>query len=222
MAATTSKTEEQLAIIVRPGCQLLSSTALGPNADLHGSLVAGSQLRAIAVVTIGGFEDNLRTPPLFSDLRSVPAALPPLPNAGGLRGGHPLYAAQQGNEDFLIDYGFAFCLRRAEAFTRQGFGSSCIGPTCKGKVSIYFRGMEPFIWDRKRNRGGAFICLGARGHLLCLRCLDALYVGGRPFVLSITGEAIDRVDLFRKYEAVPVSKEVREVQTGHPAATGGH
>jgi hypothetical protein len=222
MAATTSKSEERLAIFGGPNSQLLSSTAPGPNADLHGSLEAGTQLRALAVVTIGDSEDTWGTPLPFSDLRSVPAALPPLPNAGGLRGGHPSYAAQQGNEDFLIDYGFAFCLRQAYAFTRHGFGSSCIGPTCKGKVPIYSRGFDPFIWDRKRNRGGAFICPDAGGHLLCLRCLDALYTEGRPIVSSITGEAIDRGDLFRKYEAVPASKEVREVQPGHSEASGGH
>ena len=221
MASTASKTDKQLVVSVPSSCLLLASTSPTSNADLYRTLAAGDQIRAFAAVTVGGFESDGQSP-LFTDLKSVPAAVPPLPNAGGIRGGHPSYAAQQANTDFFFDYGYAFCLRQTEAFTKRGFGSSCIGSTCKGKVPIYSRGSDPFIWDRKRNRGGAIICPGAGGHLLCLRCLDALYAGGRPFVSSITGEAIKRDELFTKYEAFPVSKELRKVPPGLPAAEGGN
>ncbi|GAQ90085.1 hypothetical protein KFL_005970060 [Klebsormidium nitens] len=223
-------TEEKLVVDLAPACDpphlLLTSTAPAPNARLHRTLAAGDQVRALAAVTIGGSDGCSPLPGLdvlFSDLRSVPVAVSPLPNAGGVRGGQPSYAAQQGSVDFHFDYGFAFCLHQSDAFTKRGFGSTCIGSTCKGKVLVYSRGLDPFVWDRKRNRGGAIICPGGGGHLLCLRCLDAMYAGGQPFVSTTTGgTAIDRGDLFRKYEAFPASKELKEAHSGQPAAEGGH
>ncbi|GAQ93654.1 hypothetical protein KFL_017640010, partial [Klebsormidium nitens] len=157
-----------------------------------------------------------------NDIRSVPAAVPPLPNAGGVRGGRPSYAAKQGGADFMFDYGFAFSLRPAGAFARGGFGSTCIGCTCGGKGAVYARGSEPFIWERKRNRGGALICRGGCGHLLCLRCVEAEYEAGRPFVSSASGCPVPQQELFTKYEAFPDSKELRAVRPGEDASEGGH
>jgi hypothetical protein len=219
MASIASKTEKQLVASVPSSYLLLTSTSPTSNANLYTTLAPGDRIRAFAAVTIGASNGQS---PLFTNLKSVPAAVPPLPNAGGIRGGHPSYAAQQANTDFFFDYGYAFCLRQTEAFTKRGFGSSCIGSTCKGKVPIYSHGSDPSIRDQKRNRGGAIICPGAGGHLLCLRCLDALYAGGRPFVLSIMGEAIKWDELFTKYEAFPVSEELRKVPPGLPAAEGGN
>ncbi|GAQ93515.1 hypothetical protein KFL_016020010, partial [Klebsormidium nitens] len=157
-----------------------------------------------------------------SDIRSVPAAVPPLPNAGGVRGGRPSYAAKQGGADFMFDYGLAFSLRPAGAFARGGFGSTCIGRTCGGKGAVYARGSEPFIWERKRNRGGALICRGGGGHLLCLRCVEAEYKAGRPFVSSATGGPVPQQELFTKYEVFPKTKELREVQSREVASEGGY
>lgn len=223
MASLLRRKFHELDSVPRP--LLLTSTAPTPNASLHTTLAAGNPVRALAAVTIGGSNGCAHLPGLnvlFSDLRSVPVAVSPLPNAGGVRGGQPSYAAQQSNDDFFFDYGYAFCLRQSEAFTKRGFGSTCVGSTCKGKVPIYSRGLDPFLWDRKRNRGGAIICPGGGGHLLCLRCLDAMYAGGRPFVSSKTGEVVDRGNLFRKYEAFPASEELKEAQLGQPAVEGGN
>lgn len=158
--------------------------------------------------------------PNFADIRSVPAAVPPLPNAGGVLGGRPSFAARQGGHDFVFDYGLAFQLRQADAFTRSGFGCACIGSMCRGKNPIYTRGREPFIWERKRNRGGTIICPGAGGHLLCLRCVEAEYNGGRPFVTAETGHPVAKDDLFTKFEVFPERKELRQAQSGEAAGEG--
>jgi hypothetical protein len=148
-------------------CVLLASTTPAASATLHATLEAGQVVRSCAAVHFEG------PAPAFSNIKSVPAAVPPLPNVGGVRGGRPSYAAKQGAADFAFDYGLAFSLRPAGAFTRGGFGSTCIGRTCGGKGAVYARGSEPFIWERKRNRGGAVICRGGGGHVLCLRCVEA-------------------------------------------------
>lgn len=206
---------------------LLASTAPGPNGHLHKSSVSGESVRALGAVTVGGVDILSNKGALckasicISDIRSVPAAVPPLPHAGGVRGGTPSYAAQQGNDDFFFDYAFAFRLKLGSAFTKDGFGVPCPGSVCKSNVSLYTRGAEPFIWERKRNRGDAIICPGGGGHLLCLRCLDAMYGEGRPFVSTVTGEAIGRSDLSRKYEAFLDPGELRETQLGQPTIEGG-
>jgi hypothetical protein len=148
--------------------------------------------------------------------------VPPLPNAGGVCGGRPSYAAKQGGADFSFDYGLAFSLRPAGAFDRGGFGSTCIGRTCGGKGAVYARGSEPFIWERKRNRGGAVICRGGGGHLLCLRCVEAQYEEGNPFVSSASGGPVPQQELFTKYEVFPKTKELREVRSGEVGSEGGH
>lgn len=196
---------------------LLASTAPTASAALHASLKADQVVRSYAAVHFNG------PTPIFGDIRTVPAALvPPLPNAGGVRGGRASYAAQHGTEDFAFDYGLAFFLRQTEAFARNGFGTACMGSTCHGKNPVYTQGQEPFMWERKRNRGGALICHGAGGHLLCLRCVDADYEAGRPFVTSATGAALPRKDLFAKFEVFPRTKELRQAQSGEPAEDGGH
>jgi hypothetical protein len=60
---------------------LLASTTPAASASLHESLKAGQAVRSCAAVH---FEGRV---PVFDDIRSVPAAVPPLPNAGGVRGG---------------------------------------------------------------------------------------------------------------------------------------
>ncbi|GAQ92247.1 hypothetical protein KFL_009560030 [Klebsormidium nitens] len=97
-----------------------------------------------------------------------------------------------------------------------------MGSTCLGKNPIYARGQEPFIWERKRNRGGAIICPGAGGHLLCLRCVEAEYVGGRPFVSKETGCVIPQGELVTKFELYPKRKELHQAQPGKTATEGGH
>ncbi|GAQ90450.1 hypothetical protein KFL_006400060 [Klebsormidium nitens] len=195
---------------------LLASTNPAANAQLHEALALGQAVRSYAAVYFQG------SAPLFRDVRSVPAAVPPLPNAGGVRGGRPSYAAKQGGTDFMFDYGFAFSLQPAGAFARGGFGSTCIGRTCSGKGAVYTRGSEPFVWERKRNRGGALICRGGGGHLLCLRCVEAEYEAGRPFVSSASGCPVPQQELFTKYETFHGTKELREVQSGEEASEGGH
>ncbi|GAQ93410.1 hypothetical protein KFL_015070010 [Klebsormidium nitens] len=195
---------------------LLVSTLPAASAALHASLTAGQTVRSYAAVHFEG------PAPDFSDIRTVPAALPPLPNAGGMLGGRPSFAARQGGHDFVFDYGLAFNLRQADAFTRSGFGCACIGSTCHGKNPIYVRGREPFIWERKRNRGGALICPGAGGHLLCLRCVEAEYDKGRPFVTAETGNSVSKEDLVTKFEVFPDKKEMRQVQSGEAVEEGGH
>ncbi|GAQ86177.1 hypothetical protein KFL_002740160 [Klebsormidium nitens] len=135
---------------------LLASTTPTASATLHETLKAGQAVRRYAAVHFHG------PAPVFDDIRSVPAAVPPLPNAGGVRGGRPSYVAKQGGADFAFDYGLAFSLRPAGAFARGGFGSTCIERTCGGKGLVYARGCDPFIWERKRNRGGALICRGGQ------------------------------------------------------------
>ncbi|GAQ91381.1 hypothetical protein KFL_007750070, partial [Klebsormidium nitens] len=198
------------------GIVLISSTTPAASATLHNTLKAGQAVRSCAAVHFQG-------PALvFSDIRSVPAAVPPLPNAGGVRGGRPSYAAKQGAADFAFDYGLAFSLRPAEAFARGGSGSTCLGRACGRKGAVYARGGEPFIWERKRNRGGAVICRGGGGHLLCLRCVEAQYEEGSPFISSASGGPVPQQELFTKYEVVPSTKEVREVRSGEEASEGGH
>ncbi|GAQ93584.1 hypothetical protein KFL_016780010, partial [Klebsormidium nitens] len=195
---------------------LLASTTPAASATLHETLDAGQAVRSCAAVH---FEGRV---PVFSDIRSVPAAVPPLPNAGGMRGGRLSYAAKQGAADFAIDYGLAFSLRPTGAFARGGFGSTCIGRTCGGKGAVYARGSEPFIWERKRNRGGAVICRGGGGHLLCLRCVEAQYEEGSPFVSSATGGPVPQQELFTKYEVFPSTQELQEVRSGETGSEGGH
>ncbi|GAQ91662.1 hypothetical protein KFL_008280030 [Klebsormidium nitens] len=195
---------------------LLASTTPAASVALHASLTAGQAVRSYAAVHFEG------PSPTFSDIKSVPAAVPPPPNAGGVRGGRASYAAQQGLDEFVFDYGLAFQLRQTEAFARNGFGTACMGSTCLGKNPIYARGQEPFIWERKRNRGGAVICPGAGGHLLCIRCVEAEYVGGRPFVSKKTGCAIPQRDLFAKFEVFPERNDLRQARSGEAATEGGH
>jgi hypothetical protein len=173
----------------------------------HENLKAVQAVRSCAAVHFQG------PAPVFSDIRSVPAAVPPLPNAGGVRGGRPSYAAKQGAADFAFDYGLAFSLRPPGAFARGGFG---------GKGAVYARGSDPFIWERKRNRGGAIVCRGGGGHLLCLRCVEVEYEAGRPFVSSATGGPVPQQELFTKYEVFLQTKELREVRSGEEASEGGH
>ncbi|GAQ92761.1 hypothetical protein KFL_011260010 [Klebsormidium nitens] len=194
---------------------LLTSTTPAASAALHEFFTAGQAVRSYAAVQFKG------PTPTFDDIKSVPAALPPLPNAGGVRGGRASYAAQQGLDEFFFDYGLAFSLRQTEAFARSGFGTACMGSTCHGKNPIYVRGQEPFIWEQKRNRGGAVICSGAGGHLLCLRCVEAEYVGGRPFVSKKTGCAIPQGGLFTKIEVFPERKELCLARSGEAATEGG-
>ncbi|GAQ87918.1 hypothetical protein KFL_003870160 [Klebsormidium nitens] len=194
------------------GFVLIASTIPAASASLHENLKAGQAVRSCAVVHFEG------SALVFSDIKSVPAAVPPLPNAGGVRGGRPSYAAKQGGADFMFDYGLAFSLRPAGVFARGGFGSTCIGRTCGGKGTVYARGSEPFIWERKRNRGGALICRGGGGHLLCLRCVGAQYEEGHPFVSSASGCPVPQQDLFTKYEAFLSTKELREVRSGEEAS----
>ncbi|GAQ93672.1 hypothetical protein KFL_017960010, partial [Klebsormidium nitens] len=195
---------------------LVASTTPAASASLHENLKAGQAVRSCAAVHFEG------PAPVFGDIRSVPAAVPPLPNAGGVLGGRPSFAARQGGRDFVFDYGLAFQLRHADAFTRSGFGCACIGSTCHGKNPVYVRGREPFVWERKRNRGGALICPGAGGHLLCLRCVEAEYDGGRPFVTAETGGPVAKEDLFTKFEVFPKLGELRQAQSGEAAGEGGH
>ncbi|GAQ84747.1 hypothetical protein KFL_002040060 [Klebsormidium nitens] len=195
---------------------LLASTTPAASERLHEFLKAGQTVRSCAAVHFEG------PAPLFSDIKSVPAAVPPLPNAGGVRGGHASYAAKRGAVDFAFDYGLAFSLRPAGAFARGGFGSTCLGRTCGGKGAVYARGCNPFIWERKRNRGGALICRGGGRHLLCLRCVNAEYEVGRPFVSSASGCPVPQEELFTKYEAFPGTKELREVRSGEEASEGGY
>ncbi|GAQ90037.1 hypothetical protein KFL_005920010 [Klebsormidium nitens] len=198
------------------GVVLIASTTPAASATLHETLKAGQAVRSCAAVHFKG------PAPVFSDVKSVPTAVPPLPNAGGVRGGRPSYAAKQGAADFAFDYGLAFSLRPAGAFARGGFGSTCIGQTCGGKGAVYARGSEPFIWERKRNRGGALICRGGGGHLLCLRCVEAQYKEGSPFVSSATGCSIPQQELFTKYEVFLSTQKLREVRSGEEATEGGH
>jgi hypothetical protein len=197
---------------------LLATTTPAASASLHENLKAGQAVRSFAAVHFQG------PAPVFGDIRSVPAAVPPLPNAGGVRGGRPSYAAKQGAADFAFDYGLAFSLRPAGAFARGGFGSTCIGRTCGGKGAVYARGSDPFIWERKRNRGGAIVCRGKGGHLLCLRCVEVEYEAERPFVSSATGVPVPQQELFTKYEVFPQTKEeeLREVRSGEEVTEGGH
>ncbi|GAQ91414.1 hypothetical protein KFL_007800010, partial [Klebsormidium nitens] len=198
------------------GFVLIASTTPAASTSMHETLKAGQAVRSCAAVHFEG------PAPVFDDIRSVPAAVPPPPNAGGMRGGRPSYAAKQGGADFKFDYGFAFSLRPAEAFARGGFGSTCIGRTCGGKGVVYARGCDPFIWGRKRNRGGALICRGGGGHLLCLRCVEAQYEEGSPFISSASGCAIPQKELFTKYEAFPSTQELREVPSGEGVREGGY
>ncbi|GAQ84251.1 hypothetical protein KFL_001820040 [Klebsormidium nitens] len=197
---------------------LITSTTPSASTSLHETLKAGQAVRSCAAVH---FKGPARAP-VFGDIRSVPAAVPPLPNAGGVRGGRPSYAAKQGGADFMFDYGLAFSLRPGGAFARGGFGSTCIGRTCGGKGTVYARGSEPFVWERKRNRGGALICRGGGGHLLCLRCVEAEYEAGRPFVSSATGGPVPQRELFTKYEAFDGTKELWEIRSGEEARDGGY
>ncbi|GAQ91204.1 hypothetical protein KFL_007430010 [Klebsormidium nitens] len=195
---------------------LIASTTPAAAASLHETLKAGQAVRSCAAVHFEG------PSPVFSDVKSVPAAVPPLPNAGGIRGGRPSYAAKQGGADFFFDYGLAFALRPAGAFAQGGLGSTCIGRTCGGKGAVYTRGCDPFVWERKRNRGGAIICRGGGGHLLCLRCVEAQYEEGRPFVSSASGSPVSQEELLAKYEVFPRTKELRQVGPGEEASEGGH
>lgn len=206
-----------LQLAVKPECHvLLALTLPAASAALHATLTAGQAVRSYAVVHFEG------PAPDFSNIRSVPAAVPPLPNAGGMLGGRPSFAARQGGHDFVFDYGLAFNLRQSDAFTKSGFGCACIGSTCNGKNPNYNCGREPFIWERKRNRGGALICPGAGGHLLCLRCVEAEYVGGRPFVTAEKGCPVGKEGLFTKFEVFPETGELRKAQSGEAASEGGH
>jgi hypothetical protein len=195
---------------------LLATTTPAASASLHETLKAGQAVRSCAAVHFQG------PAPVFGNIRTVPAAVPPLPNAGGVRGGRPSYAAKQGAADFAIDYGLAFSLRPAGAFARGGFGSTCIGRTCGGKGAVYARESDPFIWPRQRNRGGAIVCRGGGGHLLCLRCMEAQYKEGSPFVSSATGGHVPQQELFTKYEVFPKTKELREVRSGETGSKGGN
>jgi hypothetical protein len=116
---------------------LIASTIPAASTSLHETLKAGQAVRSCAAVHFKG------PAPVFGDIRSVPAAVPPLPNARGVRGGRPSYAAKQRGADFMFDYGLAFSLRPARAFARGGFGSTCIGCTCGGKGAVYARGASP-------------------------------------------------------------------------------
>lgn len=195
---------------------LLTLTTPAAVVALHASLTAGQAVRSYGAVHFKG------PSPSFSNIKSVPAAVPPPPNAGGVRGGRASYAAQQGLDEFVFDYGLAFQLRQTEAFAQSGFGTACMGSTCLGKNPIYARGQEPFIWERKRNRGGAVICPGAGGHLLCLRRVEAEYVGGRPFVSKKTERAIPQGELFAKFELYPERKDLHQAQSREAAMEGGH
>ncbi|GAQ93642.1 hypothetical protein KFL_017490010, partial [Klebsormidium nitens] len=210
---TASRDEKEPFAVV-----LIASTTPAASASLHDTLAAGQAVRSCAAVHFEG------PAPVFGDIRTVPAAVPPpLPNAGGVRGGRPSYAAKQGAADFAIDYGLAFSLRPTGAFARGGFGSTCIGRTCGGKGAVYARGSEPFIWERKRNRGGALICRGGGGHLLCLRCVEAQYEEGSPFLSSATGGPVPQEELFTKYEVFPKTKELHEVvRLGEVGSEGGY
>jgi hypothetical protein len=153
----------------------LKSTAPAQNAALHTTLPVGSAVRACAAVTIDGNAEPIpSTAVKFSDVESVPAAVPP-PSSEGLGGGRTSYIRKQGTGrgDFAFDYGYAFALHRAEAFTRDGFGTACSGLQCKSSAPVYSRKNPPFHWERTRNRGGAVICPGKGGHLICLCCVDA-------------------------------------------------
>jgi hypothetical protein len=198
------------------GFVLVASTTPAAAASLHETLKAGQAVRSCAAVHFEG------PSPVLSDVKSVLAAVPPLSNAGGIRGGRPSYAAKQGGADFLFDYGLAFALRPAGAFARGVFGSMCIGRTCGGKGALYARGCDPFVWERKRNQGGAIICRGGGGHLLCLRCVEAQYEEGRSFISSATGSLVPREELFAKYEVFSETKELRQVEAGEEASEGGH
>jgi hypothetical protein len=196
------------------GVVLVASTTPAANASHHEALARGQAVRSLAAVH---FEGRV---PSFDDIRSVPAAVPPPPTAGGVRGGHASYAAKRGADDFAFDYGLAFSLRPSGAFARGGLSSTCNGSTCGGSGSLYTRGSEPFIWERKRNRGGALICRA--GHLLCLRCVEAEYEAGRPFMSTGTGQPVLQEELFAKFEASPKRRELREVRSGEAASEGGH
>jgi hypothetical protein len=196
------------------GVVLVASTTPAANAFQHEALARVQAVRTFAAVHFEGRVPN------FDDIRSVPAAIPPPPTAGGVRGGHASYAAKQRGDDFAFDYGLAFSLRPTGTFARGGLSLTCNGSTCGGSGSLYTRGSKPFIWERKRNRGGALLCRA--GHLLCLRCVEAEYEAGRPFMLTRTGQSVLQEELFAKFEAFPNRRELREVRSGEAASEGGH
>jgi hypothetical protein len=132
----------------------------------------------------------------------------------------PFPCSQAGSHRVLVRLR-AFSLRPEGAFARGGFASTCMGRTCSGKGVVYARGSNPFIWERKRNRGGAIICRGAGGHLLCLRCMEAQYEEGDPFVSNQTGCPVSQEQLFTKYEVFLSRNELREVRSGEEASDGG-
>jgi hypothetical protein len=200
----------------------LRSIAPAQDTALHSTLPAGSAVRASAALTIN--RSLLPTPSTavkFLDVGSVPSAVPPPPSEG-LGGGRTSYIRKQstGGGDFAFDYGYAFALHRAEAITRDGFGTACSGLRCKSNAPVYSRKTPPFHWERTRNRGGAVICPGKGGHLICLRCVDAQYGSGAPFISVCTGKPICRADLFAKYEAFPAAMEVKPAEDG-AARPGG-
>jgi hypothetical protein len=197
------------------GAVLLASTAPAANAQLHETLALGRAVRSYGAVHFKG-----NSAPVFDDIWIVPAAVPPLPSAGGVRGGHASYAAKRGVDDFAFDYGLAFSLRPNGAFAHGGLSSTCNGSTCGSSGSLYTRGSKPFIWERKRNRGGALICRA--GHLLCLRCVEAGYEAGRPFTAIGTGQPVLQEELLAKNEVFPKRRELRKVRSREVASEGGH
>jgi hypothetical protein len=136
-----------------PGAELASdsafflrSTAPAQNTALHSTL----PVRASAALTING--SLLPTPSTavkFLDVGSVPSAIPPPPSEG-LDGGHTSYIRKQSTwgGDFAFDYGYAFALHRAEAFTRDGFGTACSGLRCKSNAPVYSRKTPLFHCER--------------------------------------------------------------------------
>jgi hypothetical protein len=199
----------------------LRSTAPAQNTAVHSTLPVGSLVRASAALTINGsLQPTPSTAVSFSDIGSIPAAIPPPPSEG-LGGGRTSYIRKQGTGggDFAFDYGYAFALHRAEAFARDGFGTACSGLQCKSSAPVYSRKNPPFHWERTRIRGGAVICPGKGGHLICLRCVDAQYTADTPFISVCTGKPIHRADLFAKYEAIPAAMEVKPA--GEDAARPG-
>lgn len=55
-----------------------------------------------------------------------------------------------------------------------------------------------------------------------MRCVEAQYEEGHPFVSNATGCPVPQQKLFTKYEVFPSTKELREVRSGEEASEGGY
>jgi hypothetical protein len=139
------------------------------------------------------------------------AAVPPLPSEG-LGGGRTSYIRKQGTgggEALLSITGMLLhCTERRHSL-EMALVPLALGSSASRMHQCTLARIHPFTGSGLGiGAAGAVICdLG--GHLICLRCVDAQYGSGAPFISVCTGKPIHRADLFAKYEAFPAAMEVK-------------